>query len=59
MKAASSVTRSLREQQFVSLQYDPNFLEDGNYVLKRYDVGNFDISTDDVVERVCTACLQS
>ncbi|MBT5705314.1 MAG: polysaccharide deacetylase family protein [Verrucomicrobia bacterium] len=46
-------------ERIFSTSHGLNFLQDRAYVLKRYDVGNFDISTDDVIEQVCTACLKT
>jgi len=53
------VCQESQYERIFSTSHGLNFLEDGDYVLKRYDVGNFDISTDDVIERVCMACLQT
>lgn len=55
------VIRVCQESQYeriFSTSHGPNFLEDGAYVLKRYDVGNFQLHTDDVISQVCRACLQ-
>lgn len=53
------VCQESQYERIFSTSHGPNFREDGAYVLKRYDVGNFQLATDDVIDRVCTACLQT
>ena len=56
------VIRACQESQYekiFSTSHGLNFLEDRDYVLKRYDIGNFGLSTNDVINQVCGACLQA
>lgn len=53
------VCKESRYERIFSTSYGPNFLENRDYVLKRYDIGNFHLSADDVINQVCNLCLHT